>query len=175
MSSQQELINILLQGQARNTVDEVIIWAGDNPTKFKILVETMAGNLDQPIRDRAAWALSYIAVDKPTLLKYHWDIFVQLLVNKNTSDPIKRNLVRFMQEVEIPQKYHGKVTDRCFELLNNPQEDIAIRAFSMTVLGNMVDKYPELANELKISIAELLPHASPGLKNRAEKILNKLP
>lgn len=175
MSSQQELINILLQGQARNTVDEVIIWAGDNPTKFKILVETMAGNLDQPIRDRAAWALSYIAVDTPSLLKYHWDIFVNLLVNKHTSKPIIRNLVRFMQEVEIPEKYHGKVTDCCFVLVNNPQEDIAIRAFAMTVLGNMVDIYPELANELKISIQELLPYASPGLKNRAGKILSKLP
>lgn len=174
MSSQQELIHILLQGQARNTVDEVILWAGDNPAKFKILVETMAGNLDQPIRDRASWALGYIAIDNPNLLKYHWDVFVNLLVNKKTSGPIKRNLVRFMQEVEVPDKYQGKVTDRCFELVNDPQEDIAIRAFAMTVLGNMVDKYPELGCELKISIEELLPYASAGLKNRAEKILKKI-
>src|SRR5688572_25024410 len=135
MSQQQELINILLQGQARNTVDEVILWAGDNPSKFKILVETISGSLDQPIRDRAAWAMSYIAIAHPELLKYHWDTFVQLLTNKKISGPIKRNITRFMQEVIIPEKYHAKITNRCFELVNDPQEDIAIRAFSMTVLG----------------------------------------
>lgn len=174
MSQQQELINILLQGQSRNTVDEVIIWAGDNPSKFKILVETMSGNLDRPIRDRAAWSLSYIATNHPELLKYHWETFVKLLVNKNTPEPIKRNLVRFMQEVDIPVKYHGQLTDRCFELVNDPQEEIAIRAFSMTILGNLLGLYPELGKELKLSIEELLPYASPGLKNRAEKILKKI-
>jgi hypothetical protein len=174
MSQQQDLINILLQGQARQTVDDVIIWASDNPAKFKILVEVISGNLDQNIRDRAAWAMSYIAVDNPSILKYHWDTFVNLLANKNTSSPIKRNLVRFMQEVEIPEKHHGKITNRCFELVNDPQEDIAIRAFAMTVLGNLVDKYPEIGNELKLSIEELLPYASAGLKNRAGKILKQL-
>ncbi len=174
MSQQQDLIHILLQGQSRNTVDETLIWAGDNPSKFKILVEIISGNLDQPIRDRASWALSYIAVDHPELLKYHWDTFTKLLLNKNTSSPIKRNLVRFMQEVIIPAKYHGQITTRCFELVNDNQEDIAIRAFALTVLANMVDLYPELANELKNSIEELMPYASAGLKNRAGKLLQKL-
>ena len=174
MASQSELINILLQGQARNTIDDVIIWAGDNPAKFKILVETISGNLDQSLRDRAAWALSYIAAAHPSLLKYHWTTFVNLLNNKNTSGPIKRNLVRFMQEAEIPAKFHGEITNRCFELLNDPKEDIAIRAFAMTVLANMTEQYPELVTELKLSVQELLPFASAGLKNRAGHILKKL-
>jgi hypothetical protein len=174
MSQQQDLIQILLKGQARQTVDDVIIWAGDNPARFKTLVEVITGNLDPNIRDRAAWAMSYIACDQPSLLKYHWDTFVYLLVSKNTSGPVKRNITRFMQEVDIPEKYHGKITHRCFELVNDPQEEIAIRAFAMTVLGNLVSQYPEIANELKLSIEELLPYASSGLKNRAGKILQKI-
>lgn len=171
MSHQEELIQILLQGQARKTVDDVIVWAGNNPAKFKILVETVSGNLDQPVKDRAAWAMSYIAVDEPLLVKYHWEVFVKLLVDKKTSGPIKRNIVRFMQELEIPAKHQGIVADRCFELINDPNEDIAIRAFAMTVLANLLAHYPEMANELRISIEELLPYASAGLKNRAQKIL----
>jgi len=48
--------------------------------------------------------MSYIAVDEPSLVKYHWDIFVKLLVDKKTSGPVKRNIVRFMQELKIPAK-----------------------------------------------------------------------
>jgi hypothetical protein len=174
MSHQQDLIQILLKGQARQTVDDVIIWAGDNPAKFKIIVEVISGNLDQNLKDRAAWAMSYIVCGHPELLKYHWDTFVNLLLNKKTSSPIKRNLVRFMQEINIPEKFHGKITDRCFELVNDPKEDIAIRAFAMTILGNLISQYPEMSNELRISIEELLPHASAGLKNRAGKILARI-
>jgi hypothetical protein len=174
MSQQQELIHILLRGQSKQTVDEVITWTGDHPSRFKILVDIISGNLDQPIRDRAAWAMSYIAGDQPELLKYHWDTFVNLLVNKKTSGAIKRNITRFMQEVEIPKKHHGPVINRCFELVNDPQEEIAIRAFAMTIVGNLLNEYPEMANELKLSIDKLLPYASAGLKNRAKKILQKI-
>jgi hypothetical protein len=171
MSQQQELIQILLQGQARKTVDDVIEWAGKSPVKFKILVEMITGNLDQPIKDRAAWAMSYIASDEPDLVKHHWNIFVKLLVDKKTSGPVKRNILRFTQVIKIPVGHQGPIVGRCFELINDPKEDIAIRAFAMTILANLLPQYPDMANELRISIEELLPHASPGLKNRANKIL----
>lgn len=171
MSQHQELIHILLQGQSRKTVDDVIRWTGSNPSKFRILVETIAGNLDHSIKDRAAWAMSYIAVDEPSLVKYHWATLVKLLADKKSSGPVKRNIVRFMQEIEIPVKYQGNIINRCFELVNDPQEDIAIRAFSMTVIANLLPQYPQMANELRLSVQELLPYASTGLKNRAQKVL----
>lgn len=79
-----------------------------------------------------------------------------------------------MQEVEIPQKHQGAIINRCFELVNDPQQDIAIRAFALTVIANHLKMYPAMAGELKLSIEELLPYASTGLKNRAGKILQKI-
>jgi hypothetical protein len=171
---QEELIGILSLGQSRSTVDKAIAWVGNDPAKFKAMVEVISGKHTPSLRDRAAWAFSYIAPKHPTLLNPHWGTFVKLLVNKKTSGPVKRNMVRFMQEVEIPVKYHGKITDRCFELVNDPQEDIAIRAFAITILGSLVSLYPALTNELRLSIEELLPYASAALKNRAGKILQKI-
>jgi hypothetical protein len=174
MNGSKELIHLLSQGQSRSMVDSVIVWTGDDPVKFKILVGVVSGKSDPSIRSRASWALSYIAENHPHLLKPHWDVFIQVLINPKTPDPIKRNLVRFMQAVDIPEKHHGKLVHRCFELVNNVKEDIAIRAFSLTVLANLVDVYPDMGHELTLSIEDLLPHASSGLKNRALKILKRL-
>jgi len=174
MLLKNEIIQILEQGQARSTVDDAIIWAGDNPEKFKCLVNLIIDYKDPNIRNRASWVLSYIACDYPPLLAKHWTHFVKVLIHSSTPSPIIRNLVRFMQEVKIPEKHQGIIINRCFELVNNPQQDIAIRAFALTVIANHLQAYPEIAGELKLSIEELLPYASAGLKNRAGKILNKI-
>lgn len=169
-----ELLNILRQGQSRKMVDDVILWAGDNPSRFSLLVKVMNSNYDQPLRDRSAWALSYIGESHPQLLKTHWTDMVNLINNRNTSSPILRNLIRLLQFVELPEKHHAPIMDRCFVLLNDPKQDIAVRVFSMTVLYNLSILYPEISNELKLSIEEILPHASAGTLNRAQKILQKL-
>jgi hypothetical protein len=174
MEANIELIHLLEQGQSKNMVNSVIEWTGDDPIKFKILVKVVSGKLAEPIRNRAAWALSYIAESHPDLVKPHWAQFTQLFTDPHTPHPIKRNLVRFMQVTPIPAKYQGPITHRSFELVNNPQEDIAIRAFALTVLANLAEVYPDIVHELKLSIEELLPYASAGLKNRALKILQKL-
>ncbi len=174
MLLQKEIIQILEQGQSRKTIDDVIIWAGNDAAKFKIIVQIIQDYSDQSIRDRAAWAMSYLACDAPSLVLPHWNSFIKLLTDTNTSSPILRNIVRFMQEVNIPSKHQGAVIDRCFELVNDPQQDIAIRAFGLTVIANHLKEYPEIAGELKLSIDELMPYASTGLKNRAGKILQKI-
>lgn len=174
MDINKEIIHILAKGQARSTVDEAIVWAGDDAEKFKCLVNIIMNNKDQNMRNRASWVLSYIACEHPELLKKHWKDFVYILIQKNTASPVIRNVIRFMQEVEIPKKHQGIIINRSFELVNDPQQDIAIRAFALTVIANHLKIYPEIAGELKLSIEELLPYASAGLKNRASKILQKI-
>lgn len=174
MTLEQEALSILHQGQSRKMVDDIIIWCGDSPNRFHVLVHIINSNLDDPIRDRAAWCLSYIAESHPELLKSHWKTLVNLLCYPLVSSPIKRNITRFLQFVEIPKIHHAAVLNKCFELMNDPSQDIAVRVFSMTVLYNLSVIYPEIVNELKISILEIIPHASAGTKNRAEKILKKL-
>ena len=44
----------------------------------------------------------------------------------------------------------------------------------MQVLYNMSLIYPELKNELIFSIEEIIPNATPGVKNRGKNILKKL-
>ena len=97
------------------------------------------------------------------------------IIGKSTySDSVKRNIVRILQFIEIPEKFQVSVIDSCFELVTNKKTAIAVKAFSLGVLEKMVNLYPELKNELKAVIEDLLPKASSGIKNRGQHILRRL-
>ncbi len=87
---------------------------------------------------------------------------------------VKRNTLKILQFVDIPEDLLGITADICFRLLNDGKEPIAVKVFAMTVIFNIVKKYPELNEELKISIEEQMPFASAGFKSRGNKILKAL-
>ena len=87
---------------------------------------------------------------------------------------MKRNTVRVLQDVKIPENMHGILTDICFQYLQNPSEAIAIKVFSMTIIHNLTKQYPELKEELKFILEEQIPFQSVGFRSRAGKILKDL-
>ena len=76
--------------------------------------------------------------------------------------------------MQIPEEYQSQLIDQLFELLSDPKEESAVKAFAMTVAYNVVKQYPELGQELKIIIEDQLPYATPSFKSRAKRIINKL-
>ena len=59
----------------------------------------------------------------------------------------------------------------CFKYIESPREAVAIKAFSLTVLGRLAKKYPEIVPEIKLIIEEQLPHQSAAFKNRAKRFM----
>lgn len=170
----EHIVSSLKKDHSKETANTILQWMGDEQDRFDALVNIVAGDYPQKVKDRSSWVLSDKVAQYPGLMVGNWDILVGTLLDPATSHPIRRNLVRFMQETSVPEKHHGMVTNRCFEFINDSKEDIAVRAFSITVVYNMVIQYPDLKTELENSIHELIPDASTGLKNRAVKTLEKL-
>jgi hypothetical protein len=61
----------------------------------------------------------------------------------------------------------------CFEFLQSAETPIAVKAFSLTILGNLAAEYPEIRGELKLIIEEQWEHATPAIRSRAKRILKK--
>jgi hypothetical protein len=76
--------------------------------------------------------------------------------------------------MDIPEPHHGVVMNSCFDFLADPQETIAVRCFSMSVLDNLSKIYPEIRQEL-VAILEdgLANEATAGFRARAKKILKR--
>ena len=96
-----------------------------------------------------------------------------MLDKKDAHVAVKRNIMRLLQDIEIPKQLYGTITDKSFMLLD-PKETIAVRVFSMTVLANIAKQEPDLKKELRIVIEDQLLYASAGFLSRAKKVLKAI-
>ena len=62
----------------------------------------------------------------------------------------------------------------CFDYLLSLDEEIAVKAFSLTVLNNLSILYPEIKQELKTIIEDRWEFEKAAFHSRAKKILNEI-
>jgi hypothetical protein len=75
----------------------------------------------------------------------------------------------------IPPSLEVDAMNYAFQYLENPKESIAVRAFSMKVLGKLYSKYPEIKEELKALVEmNLEQNPSSVILNCGNKILKKI-
>jgi hypothetical protein len=173
LNNKMKPAEILEQGHSKALAMKVVKWVGNDADRFAELVKLFLGN-DTRISQRAAMALGWCAEAHPDLIKPWIKTFVDRLGNPANHNAIDRNLVRTFQFIDVPEKQQGKLADKCFAFLQKANTPIAVRAFSMTVLFNLVKQYPDLAPELELMLREWMPNASAGEANRAQKILKQL-
>jgi hypothetical protein len=87
---------------------------------------------------------------------------------------VKRNGVRILQCIEIPNSLLGTVASLCFDYLNSVDAPIAVKANSMTVLTRIAEREPDLKRELRDSIELMLPYAGPGIRAHARMVMKRL-
>ena len=95
-------------------------------------------------------------------------------LNQALPDWYKRNILRILQNQEIPEPQWGHAADQCFRYLSSSESPVAIKAFSMTVLYNLTRQLPDLARELRLLIEEQYPQGSAGFRARGRQILKQL-
>ncbi|MEO5642842.1 MAG: hypothetical protein ABIQ40_00770 [Bacteroidia bacterium] len=163
----------ILEEHSKALSNKIIKWVGNDKKRFAELVYLFLTD-EYRVVQRAAWPLSDIGIKYPALVKPYLGKFVKLLSDKEKHPAVSRNILRILQFIEIPAKYHGEVVNACFEFLLKSEYPIAFKAFGMTVLANITIKEPELKRELKIVIEEMMKQGSPGIKSRGRMVLKKL-
>lgn len=145
---------------------------GPNQASFDALIYLFLGD-EYRVTQRAAWVVSHCIDEYPRLIDKHLKSVIENL-QKPVHIAVKRNTLRLLQFIDIPEELIGLTADLSFNFLNSGKEPIAVKVFAMTVLFNIVKKYPELDYELKISIEEQMPFGSGGFRSRGKKILKAL-
>lgn len=169
MNLEQILSEYYSKTITQKVVDELIA----HPEGITELIQLFQGK-NQHISNYAGWIISYLGESNQQLIKNHLSVIIQKLENKEHNAAQIRNVFRTLQFIVIPQQHEGYVLTKGFEFLNNSNSPIAVKVFAMTVIFNLSNKYPEIQNELKLSLENQFEHASPGFKSRATKILKKL-
>lgn len=164
---------LLTKKASRANSYKVVEICGHDYENYQELIRLIV-NYECPISEKAAWAMNHCFEDGLGFFEDYFEQLVPIIGDNKYTDSVKRNIVRILQFVDIPEKYQASIIDSCFDLVINKKTAIAVKAFSLGVLENMTKLYPDLKNELIAVIEELLPKASSGLKNRGQHILKRI-
>ncbi len=162
----------LEKGQSKKMVLEVMQYVGKNQKRFKNLMDLFFDE-DLRISQRASWPVGYCAEAHPELILPYLKKMIANIDNP-VHNAVKRNTIRILSVIDLPEDLMGEAVDKCFRILDDPKEAIAMRVFSMSVCFNITKREPDLANELKVIIEDHYPHGSAGFKSRANRILKEL-
>jgi hypothetical protein len=158
---------------SKSNCENIVNWIGKDQKRFDELVRLFLHD-EYRVVQRAAWPMSEIALKHPQLVKKHLGKILQHAQQPGHHEAVKRNTVRLLQEMEIPGKYHGEVMNLCFDWLISPTEKPAVKAFSLTVLDNLSNQYPEIKQELKTIIEDRWELETAAFHSRGRKILKKM-
>ena len=164
---------LLSEGSKENAL-KVTHWIGNDPVRFRSLINLFLHD-EYRVVQRAAWVMSIVAEKQPALIKPHLKAMVDRMGDAGIPVAVKRNVVRVLQHIPVPEKLQGPVMDYCFRFLEDPLETVAVKAFSMTVLANLAQQFPDIKNEIILLIEDQMREgALPGFKSRAKKTLKQL-
>jgi len=160
----------ILKEHSKEQCNKIVQWVGNNEERFNELFHLFL-NSEYRITQRAAWPLSNSAIAHPEFMKGNFGKLLSNLKKANLHNSIKRNTVRLLDTIEIPVKYEGRIMEICFTYLESPGEAVAVKAFSIGILGKLAKKYPEIIPEIKLMIEEQLPHQSAAFKSRSKAFM----
>lgn len=160
-----------LQAEHSKRVTTAIVnYIGGDADRFAELMKVFFAG-EYRLTQRAAWPMNYCAVHHPQLIQPYLPKLLKLLQRDDQHDAIKRNIARLLQYIEVPKKLRAQVYSLCVELVDNPQEPIATRVFAMTAAARIAKKEPALLSELRLIVAQHLPHATAAFRSRAKTVL----
>jgi hypothetical protein len=165
-----KLRDTILKEHSKANTTKIVNWVGANQKRFDELFNLFL-NDEYRVVQRAAWPLSYCVQAHPKFIQKHFSRLLKNLQKTGLHDAVKRNTVRLLQDISIPEKFQGDVMNICFDFINSPTEKPAIKAFSLTVLHNLSKTYPEIKQELRTVIEDRWDFESAAFKSRAKKIL----
>ncbi len=151
----------LQKNGGRANVDAIVNWIGDNPAHFNQLMQVIKqGNAT--VMQHGVWPLSYAAIAHPKFLKKHLPQLLTWLGEPHHHDAVYRNILKIFTEVEVPEKHAAPMFDACMAFAQAEHRPVAIRAYALMILMNLVKRWPELGHELHLLAAELLKLPQPS-------------
>jgi len=167
------LSQLITKPNNKQTVREIIDFVGNSPALFEELMDYFIHGSSR-VSQTTSWALGCIGEQSPALIAPYHTILLAHLQDNTKHNAVRRNIVRIYQTCPIPEEIEGELYEHCMSYILNPNEAIAIKAFSMTVCERIAQKYTDLIPELIDAITSVLPTGSAGVKNRGMHTITRL-
>lgn len=166
------LSELILSEYNRVHADLVADYVIQNPGLLPEMLE-LVFKLEEPLSRRAAWSLRIVSQKKVGIV----EPMVPRIINqiREVNDiPVLKLVLAVLVETEIPEEYHGEVLQFTSEVLIDSNSSIACLIYSMDIFYKLSLKEPDLLNELRLMLEQIIPYGSPGVKNKCGRLIRKI-
>jgi len=163
----------ILKEHSKAQTIKIANYIGDSQPLFDELMDLFL-NDEYRVSQRSAWVVSHCVEVHPQLVEPHLQKIIENLRKPGLHDAVKRNTVKVLRGIEVPEELEGLALNHCFDFLTSQKETVAVKVFAMTVLLNICQKEPDLLLELQIIIEDQMPYSSAGFRSRGKKVLKAI-
>lgn len=174
MTEREIIITELGKHTSRAMADHLVLVMENNPLLVEVVVDLLEYE-DSRVAWHAAWALQlYASVHEQEIASFRHVLYGIFLTA--THSGILRELLKVLIILPLPdnEDVQGRLVERCFTLLADSQQKIAVRVWAMVQLERMTVIYPELIPELEDTIRLVMEDGSGGICAAGRKVLKKL-
>ena len=164
----------LLEAHSRANADLVQAHVVAHPESLPELMACFFSD-EVIVAQRASQVVGNLGRAHPDWLEPYWSEMVASAISPVHS-ATRRSVTRYFSELklEIPTTLEKELVDHCTNFVADPNEDVAIGAFSMTFVADRAAQYPQHAQRLEQALILLIPKRSTGFQNRGRKVLKQL-
>lgn len=163
----------LLAEHSKAQALHVAAMATKSAKQFGQLIECFTSK-DVVLAQRAAWALTWAVRSNPGMVLPHLEAIVHTIETTAPHNAVTRCALSILEIVPVPESLEGRVMNACFRFVEEPGHPPAFKAYSLTILWNLSQRYPDIQAELKLLIESNWDNESPAFKSRARKILKSI-
>jgi len=169
-----DLRSEILREHSKAQTMRIVQRIGDDPAAFDELVQLFLHD-EYRVTQRAAWPLSYCLEKHPEWAQAYLPELLHNLKKPGIHDAVKRNTVRALQTVPVPEELAGEAAELLSQYITDPREPLAVRCFSMTAFFNLGKNEPDLLEELRLVIEDILANETAGsLHARGKRVLKDI-
>ncbi len=173
MSKFEEIKSLIEEQHSRAQKDIIVALVLSDKAYFNALMKCFFFG-EYRICQRAAYPLLDLVKAKPEWFKSTFQKILDKLNQDNNHPSILRNSVRILVELDIPKKYEMEFLDKSLMYIMDNDLPVAIRAFAITLAGQIAGPYPELLEEVKMVVQEQMEYPQKAaFRFRATKLLKK--
>ncbi|MES2709463.1 MAG: hypothetical protein V4726_22885 [Verrucomicrobiota bacterium] len=164
MNPEQELE----RGHSRQQTDKIAAWIGKNRRRFAgLFVIFQSGR--PLLQQRAGWVVSCCCETHPQLILPHFPELLALARVPGVPEAVPRNIFRILSMCPLPEERHSEIYDAALGTAGDAASPAAVKAYAITVLRRLTDLYPELLEEVRLSLKELRPGAGAAVLSRLRR------
>lgn len=161
----------------RNTISKSRIYSiaqdvSNDEIAFTKLIN-LIGNKEYRVSYNASWTASHAVEINPNIIsEKHHKALLETIQNISIGG-IRRNIIKIWQHIDIPESQVSDIVDLALKCLSDPKEDIAVRAYAITILQNCLRYIPEIKEEVMFILEIQMPHFGPACMARARRFIKR--